>query len=671
MKRLIGIMLICITLIFAGCASVLNEETSKEEEKLLEERLSEDLRSQYTTIKGNGEDVVTIMVYMIGSDLEADGLGCASADIEEMLEAHLSENVNLILQTGGTTSWENPNIKGGSCQRFMIKDGQLAEIADLGCINMVEPKSVTDFIKWASKNYEADRYELIFWDHGGGTEMGYGRDMYYKDEMLELPEIGQAIKKSGIKFDFIGFDACLMGTIETAYMLEKYADYLIASEETEPESGWEYTRWLNAISNNTSIATLELGHMIIDDYVGGWNKIFDDCTLSIIELREIPNTYRVLCRYMADSTVVLENYGFKNLSEARATAKSFGEGDYEQIDIIDYVNKAQVAGKDKVKAAVRAAVKYTNNNTDNTYGLAMYYPYNALEYYEMVSQEMAAYDYGDECTAFFNKFVSILADGQMRSTGIKSKNEALTGMPAESNYIDYTQYTWYEPEEGEAYTNVYETTIYEEREIIDTGEYYILPMSDEDWDLITYIEQQVFIDDGLGYIDLGADNVYEVDEEGNLKVDFDYKWVAIEGTIVPFYAEKEVDVSEKDWYTYGYVPAVLNNEDEIQIILCWDAEHEKGYVAGYRESGEEITVAAKGLKQLKKDDKIDFICDYYTYEGEYESSYYFGQPIIVKDAPLTVSYENIGDEKVEVCFRLTDIYQNNFWTETVRYEIDE
>lgn len=670
MKRLIGIMLICITLIFTSCSSII-DDTWRDGDAELEAYDIENLRAHYTTIKGNGEDVVTIMIYMIGSDLEADGLGYASADIEEMLEANIGENVNLILQTGGATSWKNTNIKGGTCQRFIIKNGQLEEVANLGCINMVDPNSVTDFIRWGSKVYEANRYELIFWDHGGGTAMGYGYDMYYKDEMLELPEIGEALKKGGVKFDFIGFDACLMGTIETAYMLEKYADYLIASEETEPGAGWGYTKWLDAISRNPSIATLELGRMIIDDFVSGWEKIFEDCTLSIIELREIPYTYQMLCKYMADSTVVLENYGFKELSEARATAKAFGEGGYEQIDIIDYVNKAEVEGGDRVKAAINRAVKYTKDNTNDAYGLAMYYPYDALEYYEMISKEMASFDYGDECTTFFDKFVSILADGQMRSTGIKSKNEALTGRQEDENHIDYTQFSWYEPEEGDAYTDVYAATAYEERDIVDMGEYYILPMSDEDWDLITYIEQQVFIDDGRGYIDLGADNVYALDEDSNLKVDFDYTWVAIAGEIVPFYAEKEVDDSEKGWYTYGYVPAVLNDEKEIQIILCWDAIHREGYVAGYRETEGEMTTAAKGLKQLEKDDKIDFVCDYYTYEGKYESSYYFGESIIVRDAPLTVSSEEIGDEMIELCFRLTDIYQNNFWTETVRYEIEK
>lgn len=31
------------------------------------------MRDYYTHIKGNGEDKVTLMVYMVGSDLESDG----------------------------------------------------------------------------------------------------------------------------------------------------------------------------------------------------------------------------------------------------------------------------------------------------------------------------------------------------------------------------------------------------------------------------------------------------------------------------------------------------------------------------------------------------------------------------------------------------------------------
>jgi len=64
---------------------------------------------------------------------------------------------------------------------------------------------------------------------------------------MSLVGLDSALKSAGIKFDFIGFDACLMATVETALTMSQYGDYLIASEETEPGVGWYYTRHLAKI----------------------------------------------------------------------------------------------------------------------------------------------------------------------------------------------------------------------------------------------------------------------------------------------------------------------------------------------------------------------------------------------------------------------------------------
>src|SRR5439155_4121358 len=46
----------------------------------------------------------------------------------------------------------------------------------------------------------------------------------------------------------LGFDACLMSMIETAYQLQDVADVMIASEELEPGTGWNYTTLLGALN---------------------------------------------------------------------------------------------------------------------------------------------------------------------------------------------------------------------------------------------------------------------------------------------------------------------------------------------------------------------------------------------------------------------------------------
>jgi len=628
-----------------------------------------DLRNRYTSIFGNAKDKVTVMLYIIGSDLESDGAGCATADINEMLQADLGDNVQLVMQTGGATSWENSAIRSGTCQRFAVDNGALTEKQDLGLVSMVEADTVSDFIAWAAKNYPANRYNIIFWDHGGGTVSGYGADQYFEGDTLELSDLSAALKNGKIKFDFVGFDACLMGTIETAYMLEPYADYMIASEDLEPGTGWYYTNWLGELGANPSMLTIELAKTVIDDFVSAPEDYAGESrTLSVTELREIPETYSIMCSYLANSAAMLNRFNYTKISNARADAKDFGDGGFEQIDILDYVNRAGIDGSDDLKSAVGSAVKYTNSSIEAANGLAMYFPYIYPDYYETMLSELSAIGYGDECTEFFDKFMSIMAGGESTAKGAAdSPLQILTGVEDAPDETDYSQYTWYDEETEDLYSDIYAGTLFEIKEIVDKGDYYALPMTAEDWELITYVEMQVFLDDGEGFIDLGGDNRYDLDDDGDLKVDFDYTWVAIDGQTVPFYAEYEEYNSEEDWYTYGYVPAVLNGEDDIEIVLYWDNENPEGFISGFRYQTEDFDTAAKGLLDFYEGDIIDFYCDYYTYDGEYDGEYYYGDTITVGSSMPAVSYEDIGEFNTELCFMLTDIYNNSYWTETVEY----
>ena len=125
---------------------------------------------------------------------------------------------------------------------------------------MTDPKTLTEFIQYCKKNFPANRNDLILWDHGGGSISGYGYDeIHKKSGSMTLAGIHTALENAKTSFDFIGFDACLMATAENALMLNPYADYLIASEETEPGVGWYYTNWLSELGKNTSMPTIEIG----------------------------------------------------------------------------------------------------------------------------------------------------------------------------------------------------------------------------------------------------------------------------------------------------------------------------------------------------------------------------------------------------------------------------
>ena len=194
---------------------------------------------------------------------------------------------------------------------------------------MTDPNNLASFIQFCAKNFPANRNELILWDHGGGSVTGYGYDEKNKNSgSMDLAGINKALKNGGVKFDFIGFDACLMATAETALMLNEHADYLIASEETEPGIGWYYTNWLTKLGSNTSMPTLDIGKNIVDDFVSECGKKCrgQKTTLSVIDLAEFANTVpNDLNAFAKSVSAKISKEEYKDISDARYSTREFAE----------------------------------------------------------------------------------------------------------------------------------------------------------------------------------------------------------------------------------------------------------------------------------------------------------------------------------------------------------
>jgi hypothetical protein len=216
--------------------------------------------------------------------------------------------------------------------------------------------------------------------------------------------------------------------------------------------------------------------------------------------------------------------------------------------------------------------------------------------------------------------------------------EAMAGYLAE-NYFDASKLVWKENSKGQ----------------------HTLELSEKQWSLVHSLELNLFYDDGEGYVDLGYDNVFEFDEQGRLLGDTDRTWLAINGQPIAYYYEDTVDDGTNYTIT-GHVPVLLNGE-RANLILVFDSENPCGYIAGARTDyaeGETETVA-KGMEALQVGDTLDFICDYYSYDGEFLDSYYMGEQMIVSEN-MTISNVDVGEGDVKVTYRFTDIYNQHYWT---------
>ena len=694
-----ALLLIILMMIFKGAGGFLGNDSDNSDtsgysastETKVDNTVAKGSREKYTKILGNNQDKITIMVYMCGTDLESK-YKMASSDIEEMKNATLGNNINIILYTGGCSQWQSNNISSNVNQIYQIKDGNLISLVqDDGKKAMTSPETLSGFIKYCNKNFPANRNELILWDHGGGSVSGYGYDEKYKSSgSMNLGGINQALKNGGVKFDFIGFDACLMATAENAFMLDEYADYLIASEETEPGIGWYYTEWLTELGKNTSMPTVDIGKNIIDDFVEKCNQKCkgQKTTLSIIDLAEFSNTVpEKLNSFSKSVSNSIQNKNYHNISDARYKTREFAQSSkIDQIDLVDFSEKVGTPEGTELSKVLKNAVKYnrTSSNITNSYGVSIYFPYQRTSYVDSACNIYNNIGMSSDYSNCIRQFAKVETSGQIASNSNNSPLSSLLGLgnSSSSSNIDIIGSlinTFLGDSSGKSISYMNDDGISQEsaneyvsQNFFDASNLfwqqnendYFMELPERQWEMVHKIDLNMFYDDGNGYIDLGLDNIYDFDENGNLIPDTERNWLAINNQPVAYY---HTDTTETDdSYTItGYVPAMLNG-DRVNLILVFDSENPDGYIAGASTDyiNNETDTVPKSLTEINVGDKLDFLCDFYSYDGEYQDSYYLSEQVTVSDN-MTISNVDVGEGEVRLMYRFTDIYNQVYWSEPI------
>ncbi|MBO6162635.1 MAG: peptidase C11 [Eubacterium sp.] len=650
-----------------------------------------------TVIKGNSQDVVTIMVYMCGTDLESRS-GMATNDMREMAQASLNKNINIIIYTGGCKGWKTNGISSSTNQIYKIQDGQLAQIvADAGDKPMTDPATLTEFIKFCAQHYPADRNELIFWDHGGGSLSGFGYDEVHKNSgSMNLSQMNQALKDSGVKFDFIGFDACLMATLETAVMTSNYADYLIASEETEPGIGWYYTDWLNELSRNTSMPTLEIGKNIVDGFV-------DECdrkcpgqktTLSVVDLAELSATVPSrLSSFSSSTSALIKGDDYKKVSDARAGSREFSSSGIDQVDLVNFAENVGTTEAKALSQTLLKCVKYnrTSSSMSNAYGLSVYFPYRKTGSVGTAVSNNNNIGLGSEYSDCIKAFASLETGGQISaggsgsplgsllggafggssgasgSDGISSLINAFLGGGRSVDGIDRANTDYMDGMDVDSAAGYIAKHQFDTSALKWTTEAdgtHTMSITQDNWKLIQDLQVNIFIDDGTGYVDLGLDNEYEFDSEGKLVGDTDGTWHALGDQVCAYYHVSEVKDSNGNTITTGRIPCYLDGV-RAELIAVFDKDNPYGYIAGarYVYVNNETDTIAKSVDEVPYGTRIEFCADYYDYNGNYQNSYKIGKPFTY-DKDTRLSYMYLSD-KTKTTYLLTDIYNREYWTPSI------
>jgi hypothetical protein len=201
----------------------------------------------------------TVMVYMAADNtLAVNGV----ENIIQMAAAGRNPEVQVVVQAEfsptqfqqlGCTSAciGRPNF---NTVRYVL-DGSVAStpsnpfmgtVTDIGNRNMTDPAQLTEFMQWARSAAPSQHTMLVLWNHGAGAGGLITDDTSAPHAIMSLPQLAAALAGGGA-VDVIDFDMCLMGGYETLAAVQQYASAVVASEETEPGDGEDYTGMLRAM----------------------------------------------------------------------------------------------------------------------------------------------------------------------------------------------------------------------------------------------------------------------------------------------------------------------------------------------------------------------------------------------------------------------------------------
>ncbi|HVI79994.1 MAG TPA: clostripain-related cysteine peptidase [Candidatus Acidoferrum sp.] len=353
---------------------------------------------------GNVKNNWTIMVYISADDVLAN----FAIDSLNQLRQAASDDGDLVM------ALFDPNDGSEETFRFRFdgtnKEKPLIEVIEntMGSLDMADPKTLTDFVMWASGplSQPKDRhYCLILWGHG--TELLLDRDPGKKGERYLTPaKLKTALENTGFnkdnKLDFVAFDACSMSMVEVASALQGCAQYMIASQDEVPDVSFPYARIVEGLRGrggdpkNVVDLIPEIYVESFRDYLVTRRNGVKEIMLSSLNLE---NVKKITDPVSNLARLLLHSVEDKDLADAivqsRHDAHDFVLGLF--VDLYDFCEKlpgsldnnkcenkiycgqlkdACKQVRDAIKDGENVIANVTRPNVKDCHGVSIYFPYS-------------------------------------------------------------------------------------------------------------------------------------------------------------------------------------------------------------------------------------------------------------------------------------------------------
>ena len=618
--------------------------------------------------------------YLCGTDLETRG-GFASKDLAELCKVTLPAGVQVVVETGGAKTWTDKRVDAGSLCRFLYSGSQLTLLEKQPAASMGEGGTLADFLSFCRENYPADHEAVILWDHGGGSLGGIICDERYNMDCLDLPDLRAAFERvyppseKKPPLELIGFDACLMATIETAHTFQGIAKYMVASEETVPGCGWEYSGLLRALAEEPRLNGAMLGKAICETYASGCEAAdaADKITLSCVDLTRIEPLLAAWHNVGVEALAAACNNPnfFSTYGRSAAAAEKYGPNERSfgftgMVDMGDMARGAasalpQTAGA--IEAALLECIVYRVNGPyrmQNT-GLSFYYPL------EMSQDKLLRY--AEISTSQAHNFLyEFLVCGQLSWEGAQYAGSM--------EYLKVPSLPKPKAPEVAEFSRTALPQAPSVQELHLAGHPVTL---DEDYNATLVLGKEIAdqlagVYFRLAYIDKEEDTVYVLGRDNDLWADWENgvftdnfrgAWGAIDGHFV--YMELTSECEDYDLY---FVPILLNGEERsLQVSYVYETG---GYeILGATRGLDENGTADKELLPLQPGDEIATLHYAASLSGEDDEVYYAKTNIFTVTEDTAFTEEMLNDGLYGYMFQMVDARGTSVLSESIIFSVED
>ncbi|MCR4649439.1 MAG: hypothetical protein K5776_10230 [Lachnospiraceae bacterium] len=546
--------------------------------------------------------------YLTNEVVVATSDGCASTDIAEMFSTEMSDNIQIVVQTGGATRWSNTFINPNKTQRFLIKNDTFEEISNEPLQRSTDPETLANFLRYCDKNYKSDHKMLILWDHGSGP-FGYGSDSIFEGEPMSLKDIREALSsvytpnQDDPEFDIIGFDACLMSNLEVTHALSGFASFYALSEDSEPGDGWDYTGFLTSMTEDPTLSPAAVAQAIADSYsdyymtqnVNIGEQLFTrEVTFAVLDAKKAEELYEaygeLTKRQLIDSASdisVLAEIGRCCDKSTHVAADSYNIINLVDLgNYVDYMVDTYPEECTKIDNLLKETVLYRRQNGSlcDSEGISVYIPgsidsYYGLSYFLDYEYDICENDYTR--ALYYYKMSGCMNDEMLDTLKtLTDKTPTILDISLFNKFekidpvIEETSFSVPIEENLQNMVQRYSFDLAEYNDI--TGE-------------ITYY---------------GEDEYAYPDGEGKICCDFGGEWVHLDGQPL------SIEFTSASSSAVEYRSRVLYNDTEAYLVFSYNRDSEEFAIKGIREipndqeDGINFLVNSKANKELQPQDRI-------------------------------------------------------------------